>query len=95
MILRGTRFQVMVWKALLKIPSGSVVSYGVVVQHFGQPKNARAVGSARGTNRIGCLIPCHRRIRNTGTITGYRWGPDPKHDMLAWKVAREAVRAVT
>ena len=95
MFLRSTRFQVMVWKALLKIPSGTVVNYGEVVQHFGRPKNARAVGSARGTNRIGCLIPCHRGIHNTSTITGYRWGPDRKHDMLAWKVAREGVRAVT
>ena len=80
---------------MLKIPSGTVVSYGVVVQHFGQLKNARAVGSARGTNRIGCLVPCHRGIHNTGTITGYRSGPDRKRDILAWKVAREAARAVT
>ena len=95
MFLRGTRFQVMVWKALLKIPSGTVVSYGELVQHFGQLKNARAVGSACGTNRIGYLIPCHRGIHNTGTITVYRWEPDRKRDMLAWKVAREAARAVS
>ncbi len=63
MFLRSTRFQVMVWKALLKIPSGTVVNYGEVVQHFGRLKNARAVGSACGTNRIGYLIPCHRGNR--------------------------------
>ena len=88
--LRGTQFQFRVWEALLRIPAGNVVSYGQLAGHLGQPKGARAVGSACGANRIGFLIPCHRVIRDTGTITGYRWGADKKRTMLAWEAAKTA-----
>ena len=86
----------MVWKALLKIPSGTVGSYSEAVQHFGRLKNACTVRRARGTNRFGQLIPLHRGIHNTVTITGCCWaGGDRKRNMLASKVARKAVRALT
>ncbi len=88
--LRGTQFQIRVWEALLRIPAGQVVSYGQLAAHLGQPKGARAVGSACGANRVGFLIPCHRVIRDTGAITGYRWGPDKKRTILAWEAAKTA-----
>lgn len=89
-LLRGTRFQVMVWEALLKIPVGSVVSYGALAERLGRPNSARAVGSACGANLVGYLIPCHRVIRDSGAITGYRWDPERKRAMLAWEAARAA-----
>jgi len=72
----------MAWKALLKIPSGTVGSYSEAVQHFGRLKNACTVRRARGTNRFGQLIPLHRGIHNTVTITGCRWAggrPQAQH----------------
>lgn len=87
-LMRGTPFQIKVWEALLRIPSGKVISYGVLANRLGQPTAARAVGTACGANRVGFLIPCHRVIRETGAITGYRWGADRKHAMLAWEAAK-------
>lgn len=87
-LMRGTPFQIKVWEALLRIPSGKVISYGVLANRLGQPTAARAVGAACGANRVGFLIPCHRVIRETGAITGYRWGADRKHAMLAWEAAK-------
>ena len=87
-LMRGTPFQVKVWEALLRIPSGKVISYGVLADRLGQPTAARAVGTACGANRVGFLIPCHRVIRETGAITGYRWGANRKHAMLAWEAAK-------
>jgi AraC family transcriptional regulator, regulatory protein of adaptative response / methylated-DNA-[protein]-cysteine methyltransferase len=87
--LRGTQFQLLVWEALLKIPSGALVSYGQLAASLGRPQSARAVGTACGANRVGLLIPCHRVIRDTGVITGYRWGPEKKRAILAWEAARE------
>lgn len=88
--LRGTQFQLQVWEALLRIPAGAVVSYGQLAAHMGRPGSARAVGSACGANRVGFLIPCHRVIRDSGVITGYRWGPEKKRTILAWEAARTA-----
>ena len=87
-LMRGTPFQIKVWEALLRIPSGKVISYGVLANRLGQPTAARAVGTACGANRVGFLIPCHRVIRETGAITGYRWGAVRKHAMLAWEAAK-------
>lgn len=87
-LMRGTPFQIKVWEALLKIPSGSVISYGDLANRLGHPAAARAVGTACGANRVGFLIPCHRVIRDTGAVTGYRWGADRKHAMLAWEAAK-------
>ena len=87
-LMRGTPFQIKVWEALLRIPSGKVISYGDLANRLGQPTAARAVGTACGANRVGFLIPCHRVIRETGAITGYRWGAVRKHAMLAWEAAK-------
>lgn len=82
LLLKGTRFQTKVWQALLAIPAGSVVTYGELARQVGQPTASRAVGSAVGANPIGYLIPCHRVLRGTGLIGGYRWGTERKHAAL-------------
>jgi AraC family transcriptional regulator of adaptative response/methylated-DNA-[protein]-cysteine methyltransferase len=81
-VLRGTRFQVKVWEALLAIPAGSVTTYGEVAARIGQPQAHRAAASAIGANAVGYLIPCHRVLRATGAIGGYRWGEARKRALL-------------
>jgi len=87
-LVKGSPFQVQVWRALLEIPAGTAVTYGGLAKALGHPGAARAVGSACGQNRIGFLIPCHRVIRETGALGGYRWGLPMKRAMLAWEKAR-------
>lgn len=84
----GTNFQVSVWRALLQIPPGSVVSYSRVAAAIGRPSSARAVGLAVGANPVAFLIPCHRVIRRCGEIGGYHWGETRKHAMHAWEAAK-------
>jgi len=81
-VLRGTRFQVKVWEALLAIPAGSVTTYGTVAARIGQPEAHRAAASAIGANVVGYLIPCHRVLRATGALGGYRWGEARKRALL-------------
>ena len=81
--LRGTAFQILVWKFLLQIPAGTVVSYAEVARGIGRPGAVRAAASACGKNRIGVLIPCHRVLRGNGELGGYRWGTDLKAALLA------------
>ncbi|KZN36348.1 hypothetical protein N474_24725 [Pseudoalteromonas luteoviolacea CPMOR-2] len=80
--LKGTAFQNKVWKFLLSIKEGEVMSYGEVAEKIGSTKAVRAVGSACGKNRIGILIPCHRVLRSDGTLGGYRWGLERKKMLL-------------
>ncbi len=87
-LVKGTPFQVQVWRALLRIPEGAVLSYGGLAAALGRPGAGRAVGSACGRNRIGWLIPCHRVIRETGALGGYHWGLGVKRAMLALEAAR-------
>jgi AraC family transcriptional regulator of adaptative response/methylated-DNA-[protein]-cysteine methyltransferase len=85
--VRGSAFQARVWKALLRVPPGSLVTYGRLAAAIGQPAAARAVGSAVGNNPLAYLIPCHRVIRETGLMGGYRWGQLRKRAMVAWETA--------
>jgi len=85
--LRGTNFQVQVWRALLAIPSGETVAYGDLAARLGRPGAGRALGMALKANPVAFLIPCHRVIRGTGALGGYRWGPARKQAMLAWEQA--------
>jgi AraC family transcriptional regulator of adaptative response/methylated-DNA-[protein]-cysteine methyltransferase len=87
-LVKGTPFQVQVWRALLRIPEGAVLSYGGLAAALGRPGAGRAVGLACGHNRIGWLIPCHRVIRETGALGGYHWGLGVKRAMLALEAAR-------
>ena len=81
--VQGTNFQIKVWQALLRIPSGSLVTYGDIAKAIGSPRASRAVGSAVGQNMISLLIPCHRVILASGAVHNYRWGVDKKHALLA------------
>lgn len=88
LLVRGTNFQVRVWQALLRIPSGAVISYGDLARRLGKPGAARAVGGAVGANPISYLIPCHRVVREATGLGHYRWGAERKHALLAWEAAR-------
>jgi AraC family transcriptional regulator of adaptative response/methylated-DNA-[protein]-cysteine methyltransferase len=85
LLARGTDFQVKVWKALLRIPTGRVATYKDVAQAIGAPTATRAVGNAVGRNPVAFLIPCHRVVRSTGALGGYRWGTQRKRLILAWE----------
>jgi AraC family transcriptional regulator of adaptative response/methylated-DNA-[protein]-cysteine methyltransferase len=85
--VRGTAFQQKVWQALREIPSGSTVSYADVAERIGAPKAVRAVAQACAANSIAVAIPCHRVLRNDGSLSGYRWGVQRKSALLE----REAV----
>lgn len=88
LLVRGTAFQLKVWEALLRIPPGAVTSYTDLASAIGHPGSARAVGGAVGANPVSFLIPCHRVIRDNGTIHGYEWGVPRKRAILAWEAAR-------
>lgn len=85
--VRGTAFQVRVWRALLNIAPGTLTSYGRLARAVGAPRAARAVGTAVGRNPIGYLIPCHRVIRETGALGQYGGGADRKCAMVVWETA--------
>ena len=83
--VRGTLFQVRVWRALLQVQSGTLTSYGRLASAIDKPAAARAVGTAVGQNPLAYLIPCHRVIRETGVIGDYHWGPIRKRAIIAWE----------
>lgn len=80
--LRGTAFQIKVWRFLLQIPSGAVASYTEVASGIGAASAVRAAASACAANRIAVLVPCHRVLRSDGALGGYRWGLDRKRALL-------------
>ncbi len=86
--VRGTNFQVAVWRALLEVPRGRVTTYTEIAERIGRPRAVRAVGNAVGANQVAFLIPCHRVIRRLGALGGYRWGTARKQAVLAWESAR-------
>jgi AraC family transcriptional regulator of adaptative response/methylated-DNA-[protein]-cysteine methyltransferase len=80
--VRGTAFQQRVWQALREIPAGQTVSYAELAERVGAPRGARAVAGACAANAIAVAIPCHRVVRNDGSISGYRWGVERKQALL-------------
>lgn len=86
--LRGTRFQIKVWESLLKIPTGGLSTYGDIAKKTGNPKAARAVGTAIGANPIAFLIPCHRVIQSNGKFGGYMWGAEKKMAIIGWEASK-------
>jgi AraC family transcriptional regulator, regulatory protein of adaptative response / methylated-DNA-[protein]-cysteine methyltransferase len=80
--VRGTAFQQRVWQALQKIPIGSTMSYSEIAERIGAPKSARAVAGACAANTLAVAIPCHRVVRNDGSLSGYRWGVERKRTLL-------------
>lgn len=87
----GSPFQIQVWKALIALPSASLASYADLASLIGRPRSARAVGLAMGANPVAYLIPCHRVIRQSGAVGGYRWGETRKRAIHAWEAARTEV----
>jgi len=84
--IRGTAFQRRVWKALQQIPSGSTATYTEIAAKIGVPKAVRAVAHACGANALAVAIPCHRVVRNDGSLSGYRWGVERKRALLEREV---------
>jgi AraC family transcriptional regulator of adaptative response/methylated-DNA-[protein]-cysteine methyltransferase len=88
--IKGTNFQINVWKALLNIPRGCVVSYQDIASYIGHPRAFRAVANAIAINPIAYLIPCHRVIAKSGKIHQYRWGASRKKALIGWEAANTA-----
>jgi AraC family transcriptional regulator of adaptative response/methylated-DNA-[protein]-cysteine methyltransferase len=80
--IRATAFQMRVWNYLQSIPYGEVQSYGEVAAGIGQPAATRAVARACASNTVALAIPCHRVIRGTGELGGYRWGLPRKRALI-------------
>ena len=92
LFVKGTNFQVNVWRALLRIPEGSLISYKQLAQITGNPAAVRATASAVGANPVSYLVPCHRVLRSSGELGGYHWGLERKQAMIAWDSARAESR---
>jgi methylated-DNA-[protein]-cysteine S-methyltransferase len=86
----GTAFQQSVWRAILAIPMGQVVSYGSIAHSLNNPAAVRAVGAATGRNPVGIIVPCHRVVGATGALTGYAGGIDRKIALLQLEGASTA-----
>ena len=86
----GSAFQRRVWQALQAIPYGSTRSYREVAEAIGQPTAARAVARACATNPVALVVPCHRVVREDGSLSGYRWGIERKEALLAME-AQQAI----
>lgn len=89
--LKGTDFQLIIWKKLLQIPMGGLTTYG---QLGGDSKAARAAGSAVGSNPVGFILPCHRVIHRDGSFDSYFWGSELKQRLLMWEAAESAFALV-
>lgn len=89
----GAPFQIKVWEALIRIPTGHVTTYSEIAGAIGRPKAVRAVGTAVGRNPVSWIIPCHRALRKSGELGGYHWGLPVKRALLAWEAAREGAGA--
>ncbi len=90
LLLRGTPFQLKVWQALMEIPPGRLATYQDIARKLGYSGSviSRAIGTANGANAISWLIPCHRVIRKSGAMGGYRWGVERKRAMIGYEAAR-------
>jgi AraC family transcriptional regulator of adaptative response/methylated-DNA-[protein]-cysteine methyltransferase len=88
--LTGSNFQLKVWEALLRIPSGNVVSYRDIASYLGMPNASRAVGNALAHNPVAFLIPCHRVINSLGEFGNYHYGEARKVAILGWEMAQAA-----
>ena len=92
--LAGTEFQLQVWRALVEVPAGQVISSAMLADMIGRPRALRAVGTAVGQNPVSWAVPCHRVTRTDGSIGGYHWGAAIKRALLAREGASIAPRAI-
>ncbi len=88
LFIKGTNFQLQVWRALLSIPPGAMTTYQEIAHQMGRPSATRAVASAIACNPIGYIIPCHRVISKVGKAHQYRWGASRKKAILGWEASR-------
>ena len=88
LVLIGTDFEVRVWEALLKVPMGRLTTYSDLAAKVCSAKAARAVGAAVGKNPIAFVVPCHRVVGRSGSLTGYHWGLTRKRAMLGWEAGQ-------
>jgi AraC family transcriptional regulator, regulatory protein of adaptative response / methylated-DNA-[protein]-cysteine methyltransferase len=86
--VRGTAFQRRVWQALQGVPIGQTVSYTEIARRIGSPRAVRAVAGACAANHLAVAIPCHRVVRNNGSLSGYAWGVERKQALLTREAAR-------
>jgi AraC family transcriptional regulator of adaptative response/methylated-DNA-[protein]-cysteine methyltransferase len=91
--VRGTAFQQRVWEALRRIPLGQTRTYAQLAAELGAPRAARAVARACASNRLAVVVPCHRVIRGDGSLSGYRWRPARKRELLRREAERRGARA--
>jgi AraC family transcriptional regulator of adaptative response/methylated-DNA-[protein]-cysteine methyltransferase len=89
MDIHGTPFQFSVWDQLRAIPAGQTRSYTEIARRIGRPRAVRAVGTANGANPVSIVIPCHRAIRASGHLGGYRWGLERKRKLLEMEAGRQ------
>lgn len=90
--LKGTPFEMKVWKKLLEIPYGETRSYAEIARAIGNPAAVRAVGRANGRNPVVIIVPCHRVIASNGTLHGYGGGTWRKEKLLALESRRKTLR---
>src|SRR6202790_1095137 len=90
--VRGTPFQQKVWTALRNIPVGATTTYSHLAASIGDPKAVRAVASACASNKLAVAIPCHRVLRNDGSLSGYRWGVQRKRSLIEREAASVRMR---
>jgi AraC family transcriptional regulator of adaptative response/methylated-DNA-[protein]-cysteine methyltransferase len=91
--VQGTAFQWQVWDALRRIPLGETRSYQAIARELGRPTAARAVARACASNRLALVVPCHRAVRETGELGGYRWGIERKQRILEQERSRRDSRS--
>jgi AraC family transcriptional regulator of adaptative response/methylated-DNA-[protein]-cysteine methyltransferase len=89
--LRGTAFQIKVWRFLMSVRPGDVVSYAALAQGIGARRAVRAAASACAANRLAVLVPCHRALRADGGLGGYRWGLARKRALLDLERSHRAI----
>jgi AraC family transcriptional regulator, regulatory protein of adaptative response / methylated-DNA-[protein]-cysteine methyltransferase len=90
--LHGTPFQLKVWREMLRVPHGATCSYTDLARRVGEPRAVRAVANACAHNPVGLLVPCHRIVRQDGSLGGYYWGLDKKEQLLAHERATGKAR---
>jgi AraC family transcriptional regulator, regulatory protein of adaptative response / methylated-DNA-[protein]-cysteine methyltransferase len=93
--IQGSAFQWQVWNALRRIPAGETRSYQAIARGLGRPAAARAVARACASNRLALVIPCHRAVRESGELGGYRWGVERKRQILQQEERRDSLSGVT
>ena len=92
-VLIGSDFEIRVWETLLKVPFGCATTYSDLARRMDRPSAARAVGAAVGRNPVSFVVPCHRVLGRSGSLTGYHWGLTRKRAILGWEAGISAGNA--